>query len=388
MARTIYLDNAATTRLDPRVLDAMTPALSSLYGNPSSLHALGRASRKAVEAAREEVAARLGCEPREVTFTGGGTEADNLALLGAVRGASARGRHVVTTSIEHSAVLKPCARLEQEGIAVTRLAVDPGGHVSPDAVAEALRPETTIVSVMAVNNEIGTIQPLAEIGAVVRAHGALFHVDAVQAAGKIPVRPRDWQADFVSLSGHKFHGPKGVGVLFVREGAPLAPLALGGEHEFQRRPGTENTAGILGFAAALKWADQEREAVGARVRELRDRLEAGLRDRCEQIVVNGAEPRVPHILNVSFRGVEGEAILLSLDARGVCVSTGSACSAHSAEPSHVLRALGRSRELAQGSIRFSLSRETTGEEIDAALTAVLESVERLRTLSPMYESGG
>ncbi len=383
--RTVYLDNAATTKLDPRVLEAMVPALAGSYGNASSLHAAGRTARKLVEGARAELARAFACEPGEVLFTGCGSEADNLAVLGAARAAAGRGRHVVTTAIEHSAVLQACARLKQEGFQVTRVPPDLSGHVSPAAIREAMTPTTVLVSVMAVNNEVGTLQPLGGIGQVVAERSALFHVDAVQAAGKVPLRPAEWGAHLVALSAHKLHGPKGVGALYVRRGTPLIPLAFGGEHEFGLRPGTENVAGIVGFAEAMRIAEAEREAAVTRVRTLRDRLEAGIRARVPDAVFNGGEPRVPHVLNVSFPGAEGEAILLGLDGRGVCVSTGSACSAHSAQPSHVLLAMRRSHALAQGSIRFSLGRETSEEEIDYALDAVVETVDRLRRMSPLYE---
>lgn len=382
----IYLDNAATTRMDPRVIEAMAPYFTSIYGNASSLHAMGRAARRALDDARSTVAGVLDVSPAEIVFTSGGTESDNLAVLGVARARRSEGRaHVVISAIEHSAVLNAARQLEREGFRITRLPVTETGHVRPDDVASAVGSDTALVSVMAVNNEIGTLQPLRAIGALTHAAGARFHVDAVQAAGHIGLTVADWHADLVTLSAHKVNGPKGVGVLMVRDGVRLEPLSYGGEHERQRRPGTENIPGIVGCAEALRLAAAERATESLRLRGLRDRLERELLAHVPKILINGQEPRAPHVLNASFPAAGGEAMLVNLDAMGICVSTGSACAAHSAQPSHVLLALGRSPELAQASLRFSLGRETTAAEIDTTAAAVAEVVARLRRMSPLWE---
>jgi len=384
MSGEIYLDNAATTAPDPAVVQAMLRALTEEYGNPSSLHRKGLGAERLVTSAREAVARTLGVSPEEIVFTSGGTESNALALRGIA--ARARGRHLVTTAIEHSSVLTPLQRLAAGGFELTVLPVDRSGRVSPDAVAGALRPDTALVSVMAVNNEIGTIQPLAEIGALLRRHAAggrvvIFHVDAVQAWGKIALRPREWLVDLMSLSGHKVHGPKGSGALYVRRGLDLAPLLGGGGQERGVRPGTENVPGIAGLGAAARLIVEHGDAAD-RMRALRDRLRAGLAGIADVRVNTPDEGAAPHILNVSFAGVRGETLLHRLEMDGIYTSTGSACHAHDPTPSHVLLAIGLTPELAGSSLRFSLSRATTPEQIDTAIAAVTRAVADLRTLVP------
>jgi len=375
----IYLDNAATTRVRPEVRSAMQPFLEEEYGNASSLHAAGRRARRALEDARESVAACLAADPREIVFTGGATESNALALAGAAEALRQRGDHVVTTEIEHPSVLETASRLEKQGWRVTRVPVDAEGLVDPARVAAAITPRTVLLSVMAVNNEVGSVQPLAELRKA--APGVVFHTDAAQAFGKIPMGTRD--ADLVTFSAHKMHGPKGVGGLWIRKGTPLAAQLLGGGQEFERRAGTENVAGIVGLAAAMSLACSGQPADAARMESLRERLRSGL-ERVGGVRVWGPpERRAPHILNLAFEGVDGEAAILSLDAAGVCVSSGSACASLSQLPSHVLKAMGAASDVARGSLRFSLSSLTTAEEIDGALAAVPKAIERLRKISPV-----
>jgi cysteine desulfurase len=373
----IYLDNASSTKPHPEVLEAMAPYLGAEYGNASSLHAAGRRARKAVEDAREAVAAALGADPKEILFTSGATESNNLAIAGAAEALRDRGDHVVTSAIEHPCVLESCARLESRGFRVTRLPVDREGRVDPGDVARAMTPRTVLVSVMGVNHEVGSVQPVREIREAAR--GAVFHSDAAQAVGKIPVDVRG--CDLLTFSAHKIHGPKGVGGLWVRRGTPLASLLVGGGQEFERRAGTENVAGIAGLAAAVTIAVRDLEKNARRMRALRDRLQAGL-VRLPGARVNGsAEPRAPHLVNVFFEGVDAESFILALDAEGVCVSSGSACASMSLEPSPVLRAMGRPAEEARSSARFGVSVLTTDEEIEAALEIVPRVVGRLRRTS-------
>jgi cysteine desulfurase len=375
----IYLDNAATTRMRPEVRSAMQPFLEEEYGNASSLHAAGRRARRALEDARESVAACLAADPREIVFTGGATESNTLALAGAAEALRARGDHVVTTEIEHPSVLETASRLEKQGWRVTRVPVDAEGLVDPARVAAAITPKTVLLSVMAVNNEVGSVQPLAELRKA--APGVVFHTDAAQAFGKIPMGTRD--VDLVTFSAHKMHGPKGVGGLWVRKGTPLAAQLLGGGQEFERRAGTENVAGIVGLAAAMTLACSGQAADAARMESLRERLRSGL-ERIGGVRVSGpARRRAPHILNLAFEGIDGEAAILSLDAAGVCISSGSACASLSQLPSHVLKAMGLSADVSRGSLRFSLSALTTAEEVDGALAAVPQAIERLRKISPV-----
>lgn len=373
----IYLDNAATTRVKPEVRAAMEPFLDLDYGNASSLHAAGRRARRALEDARETVAACLGADPKEIVFTGGATESNALAILGAAEALRARGDHAITTAIEHPSVLAAFDRLEALGWRVTRLPVDAEGLVDPAHLSKALTPATALISVMSLNNEVGSVQALAEFRK--RAKGVVFHTDAAQAPGRIPVGVQD--VDLLTFSAHKMHGPKGVGGLWVRKGTPLAPQQRGGGQEFEKRAGTENVAGIVGMAAAMKIACAGQAAAAARMELQRERLRSGL-EKLGGVRVSGPEERrSSHILNIAFEGVDGEAAILTLDAAGVCVSSGSACASLSRLPSHVLTAMGVPADIARGSLRFSLSSLTTDEDIDGALKAVPAAIERLRKIS-------
>jgi cysteine desulfurase len=378
----IYLDHNATTPLEPRVLEAMVPYLTDRFGNASSYCQLGRDAREAVEEARERVAACIGGRAEEIIFTAGGTEADNLALRGVARSLSEKGNHLVTSCIEHHAVLETCKSLAQEGFEVTFVPVDGEGRVDPDEVRRRLRPDTILLSVMAANNETGVIQPLAEIGRIARECGVLLHTDAVQALGKMAVDVDEMRVDFLSVSAHKVYGPKGVGALYVRRGTPLASCMTGGHHERGLRGGTENVAGIVGLAEATAIATQSLEQEAERLAGLRDRLERGIRERIDDVRVNsGGVRRVPNTSNLSFPFVDGESILLHLDLRGICASTGSACTTDSPEPSHVLQAMGLEPRTAQGSIRFSLGHHNTPEKIDQTVEAMAEIVPQLATIS-------
>lgn len=379
----VYLDNNATTPLLPEVFEAMRPYFVEKFGNASSIHQQGQQARGAVEQARESVADLLNCRPAEVVFTSGGTEGDNLALFGMVRA----GDHVITSAIEHHAVLNSCARLEQMGCTVTYLPVDGRALVDPDDVRRALRPETKLISIMLANNETGVVQPINEIGRIAAEADVYFHTDAVQAAGKIPVDVKEIGCDLLSISGHKIHGPQGAGALFVRKGTLLQALFYGGRHERSRRAGTENLAGIVGLGKAaeiarLGFTDGSVE----RMAELRDRLEKAILGEVEQVAVNsGGAPRVPNTTNLSFDCIEGEAMVIALDLKGLSVSTGAACSSGAIEPSHVLTAMGLSADRARGSIRFSLGKQNTAEDVEFALKLVPEVVARLRELSPVYK---
>jgi cysteine desulfurase len=382
MAR-IYLDHAATTTARPEVVAAMVPLLGAGY-NPSSLHAEGRAARAAVDAAREAVARVLGAVPREIVFTGSGSEADGLAIAGAARARADRGRHVVTTAIEHHAVLHAVDALEREGWRITRLPVDARGLVDPDAFVAALTPATTLASVMLANNEIGVVQPIAQLARIARERGVLFHTDAVQAAGWLALDVDELGVDLLALSAHKFHGPKGVGMLYVRRGTPLEPVIAGGGQEHGLRAGTENVAGIAGFATALALAEADRPAAAARVAGLRDRLEAAIVATIPDAVVNGAgAPRLPGILSVAFADVPSDALLIRLDLEGVAASAGSACAAGSLEPSHVVAALGVDPRCRLGVIRFSLGRGTTDAEIDEIVRRLPALIADVRTPLPV-----
>jgi cysteine desulfurase len=378
MAR-IYLDNAATTTVRPEVVEAMVPLLGAGY-NPSSLHAEGRAARAAVDAARETVARVLGASPREIVFTGGGSEADVLAIVGAARARGDRRGHIVTTAVEHHAVLHAVEVLEREGWRVTRLPVDEHGLVDPEAFAAALTPETALASVMLANNEIGVIQPVARLAAIARERGVPFHTDAVQGAGWLPLRVDELGVDLLSLSAHKFHGPKGVGALYVRRGTALEPLIVGGGQEHGLRAGTENVAGIAGFATALALAEAERPATAPRVAALRDRLQAGIVAAVPDVLVNGAgAPRLPGNLSVAFADAPSDALLIRLDLDGIAASAGSACAAGSLEPSHVVAALGVAEPYRNGVVRFSLGRATTAAEVDDVLARLPALVASVRT---------
>ncbi|HVR86753.1 MAG TPA: cysteine desulfurase family protein [Planctomycetota bacterium] len=373
----IYLDNAATTRIKPEVRAAMEPFLDLEYGNASSLHAAGRRARRALEDARETVAACLRADPKEILFTAGATESNMLAILGAAEALRGRGDHVITLEIEHPSVLEAVARIEQQGWGVTRVPVNAEGLVDPASVAKAVTPRTTLISVMSLNNEVGSVQPLAEIRKL--SPGVVFHTDAAQSVGRIPVGVRD--VDLLTFSAHKMHGPKGVGGLWLRKGTPLVSQLRGGGQEFEKRAGTENIAGIVGLATAMKLACAGQAADAARMELQRERLRTGL-EKLGGVMVSGPrERRSSHILNIAFEGVDGEAAILSLDAAGVCVSSGSACASLSRQTSHVLRAMGVPADVARGSLRFSLSSLTTNEDIDAALQIVPAVIGRLRKIS-------
>lgn len=374
-----YFDNNATTPIAPEVREVVVSCLDETYGNASSIHYFGQGAKQRLEAARRQLASLIGAKPAEVVFTAGGTEADNLAIFGVVRAARGPQKHVITTAIEHPAVLGPCAELEREGVTVTRLPLGASGVVDPDDVARALRPETVLVSVMHANNEIGTIQPIAEIAA--RA-GVPVHVDGVQALGKVPVDVNALGVALYSMSAHKLYAPKGVGALYVRKGTRLAPLSFGGHHERDRRPGTENVPGIAGFGAAAELAGRDFTGETRRMASLRDHLETAILERIPDTGLNGAgSPRTPNTTNIYFDGIDGEALVIALDLRGFAVSTGSACSSGAVTPSHVLTAIGLSAERARASIRFSLGRFNTADQIDALVEALEASVTHLRRIS-------
>ncbi len=374
-----YFDHNATTPLAPEVRDAVVSCLDETYGNASSIHHFGQAAKQRLEGARRQIAGLIGAKPAEIVFTGGGTEADNLAILGVVRAAPGPRKHVITSAIEHPAVLGPCGQLEREGVAITRLPVDARGVVDPDDVARALRPETVLVSIMHANNEIGTMQPIEEIAARVNVP---LHVDGVQALGKIPVDVAAAGASLYSMSAHKLYAPKGVGALYVRKGTRLAPISFGGHHERDRRPGTENVPAIAGFGAAAALAKAKLREEADRIAALRDRLENAVLERIPGTGINGAgAARTPNTTNIYFDGIDGEALVIALDLRGFAVSTGSACSSGAITPSHVLVALGLSAERARASIRFSLGRSNTAEQVDALIEALEASVAHLRRIS-------
>jgi cysteine desulfurase len=377
-----YFDHNATTPVAPEVLEAMVTTLGQTYGNASSIHHFGQVAKQRLEAARRQVASLIHCQPAEIVFTSGGTEADNLAVFGAVR-ASGRGRkHVVTTSIEHPAVLAACSQLEREGVAVTRLPVGVSGAVNPDDVRRSLRPETVLISVMHANNEIGSVQPLAEIARIAREAGVCLHSDGVQALGKVAVDVEALGVDLYSMSGHKIYAPKGVGALFVRRGTKLAQIQFGGHHERDRRPGTENVPGVAAFGVAAELAARQLASDGERIGHLRDRLESAILERIPGTGVNGSRwNRVPNTSNIWFDGVEGEAMVIALDMAGYAVSTGSACSSGAVEPSHVLLALGLEAPRARASLRFSLGRGATAAQVDGLVEAVVASAQRLRRIS-------
>lgn len=379
----IYLDHAATTAVAPAVLEAMLPYCTQVYGNPSSIHSTGRDAKKAVENARRQVAAALHAQsPQEIYFTSGGSESDNWAIKGAAFAHQSRGKHLITTQIEHHAVLHTCQWLEKQGWEVTYLPVDAQGFVTPEQVEKAIRPDTVLLSVMAANNEIGTLEPIAEIGALCRERGVLMHTDAVQAVGAIPLDVEAMQVDLLSLSAHKFHGPKGVGALYVRKGVRLDPLLHGGAQERGQRSGTENLPGIVGLGKAITLASDGLAENAARMRALRDLLMNGLVSAIPETRINGTtEARLPNNVNVSFRGIEGEAVLLRLDLEGIAASSGSACTAGSLDPSHVLTAIGLSREEAKGSLRLTLGTQTTEAEIREVLEKLPRIVEELRMLT-------
>jgi len=386
--RFIYLDHAATTPVDPQVIEAMLPYFGEQFGNPSSIYRLGRIALAALDNARTTVARVLHCAPREIVFTGGGSESDNLAIKGAAvaQREHGKGNHIITSAIEHHAVLHGCEALAAEGFDVTVLPVTSQGLVDPDVFRAALRPETVLATVMYVNNEIGTVQPIAELGAIARERGVLFHTDAVQAGGALSLDVGQLNVDLLTLTAHKFYGPKGSGALYVRQGTPLKPLINGGSQERRRRAGTENVAGIVGFAHALELAEEHRPAYVEHCHALREQLIEGVLARIPFVSVNGDRvQRLPNNANLSFDFIEGESILMLLDQQGFCASTGSACSSGSVEPSHVLTALGVPVERAMGSVRFTVGRSTTAADIHHLLDVLPPIVERLRSASPEYQ---
>ena len=367
--------------MSPEVLEAIVPAMAEVYGNASSIHYHGQSAKQHLDTARRQVAALIGADPGEIVFTSGGTEADNLAIFGTVQNVEGGRRHVITTTIEHSAVLNSCHQLEQQGFDVTYVGVGRSGVVDPEDVRRAIRPETALISVMHANNELGTIQPLTEIAAIARAAGVRFHSDGVQATGKIPVDVKALAVDLYSLSGHKIYAPKGVGALYVRKGVALAPMLFGGQHEAGRRAGTENVAGAVGLGRAAQWLLEHASDV-AGLAALRDRVEAGILASVPGARVNCAQsPRVPNTTNIVFEGVDSEPLLISLDLRGYAVSSGSACSSGATEPSHVLTAIGLSREDARACLRISVGRSNTVEQVDALIDAVAICASKLRSIS-------
>ncbi len=382
----IYADNAATTKMSRTAIDAMLPYMETYFGNPSSLHTIGQQAAEALQKARETVAECLGCQPREITFTSGGSEADNQALVSAARIGERKGKkHIISTAFEHHAILHTLKKLEKEGFEVQLLDVGPTGTITAQQVADAIREDTCLVTIMYANNEIGSIMPIPEIGAVCKEKGVLFHTDAVQAAGHLHIDVKAQNIDMLSLSAHKFHGPKGVGLLYARQGIPLTNIIEGGAQERGKRAGTENIPGIVSMAAALKEACDHIDENAAKVSALRDKLIAGL-SRIPHSAVNGdLAHRLPGNVNFCFEGIEGESLLLLLDAKGICASSGSACTSGSLDPSHVLLAIGRPHEVAHGSLRLSLCEWNTQEEVDYMLQVIPEVVAYLRGMSPVWK---
>jgi len=379
----IYMDHNATTPCDRRVLEEMLPYFSDKFGNPSSLYQPARTAKKAVDRAREQVAALLGCSAEEIFFTSGGTEADNWAIKGCA--AKSKGRHIITSKIEHHAVLNTCKSLEKNGYELTYLPVDRYGVVDIEELQKTIKKETFLITVMHANNEIGTIQPLKEIAGMAKEKGIYFHTDAVQTTGKIPVSVKDLGVDMLSLSGHKFYGPKGVGALYVSKGVKISPFMHGGEQEKGRRGGTENVAGIVGIGKAAEIAAAEMEEEGRKVKLLRDKLENGIKERISEIVINGhPQQRLYNTLNLCIKHIEGEGILLHLDFEGICASSGSACTSGSLEPSHVLLAVGLPHEIAHGSLRLSLGKHNTEEEVDRVIEVLPGIAAKLRQMSPFW----
>lgn len=381
----IYLDNAATTPVSQEVLNFMLPYFTQVYGNASSIHQTGREAAKAIAEARRQVAAAIGAKPEEIYFTAGGSESDNWAIKGTAFARKAKGNHIITSSIEHHAVLHTCQWLEKQGFEVTYLKVDGDGFVSPADVENAITDKTILISIMAANNEIGTVEPIAEIGKIAKAHNIPFHTDAVQAIGAIPVNVADWQVDMLSLSGHKFHGPKGVGALYVRKGTRLDTLLQGGAQERGLRAGTENLAGIAGLGKAITLAVENLEEKSKKLVALRDRLIDGILNSIPDVRLNGPRlNRLPGNVNVSVRYIEGESLLLRLDLSGIAASSGSACTSGSLDPSHVLLAIGLPHEIAHGSLRLSLSQDNTDADVDEVLKVLPDIVENLRDMSPLF----
>lgn len=383
--RNVYFDHSATTATAPEVASLMVEYMTNTFGNPSSVHTFGREAKKAVIRARQQLADLIGAQPEEILFTSGGTEGDNMALRGIAEANKKRGKHIITTQIEHHAILHTCEALEKEGYRVTYLPVDEYAQVDPQDVRDAICDDTILISVMFANNEVGTIQPIAEISKIAREKGIYFHTDAVQAVGNYPIDVNEYGIDLLTMSSHKFHGPKGIGALYIRKGTRIKPILFGGAQERTLRPGTENTAGIVGLGKAAELAKAELTDKITRVQALRDKLIAGIKERIPEAKLNGHPTiRMPGNVNFSFRYIEGESLLLNLDIKGIAASSGSACTSGSLDPSHVLLAMGLTHEIAHGSLRLSLGRENTEEEVDYCLEVLPEIVARLRSMSPLY----
>jgi cysteine desulfurase len=386
-ARRIYLDHNATTPVHPEVLEAMLPYYKDKFGNPSSIHSFGREVKVALEESREKVAKLINADPGEIYFTSGGTESDNLAVKGTAFENRKKGKHIITSKIEHHAILESCKFLEKEGFEVTYLPVDKYGFVDSDDLKKALREDTILVSIMHANNEVGTIQPLEELCKITKEKGAYFHTDAVQSVGKIPLDVQRLNVDMLSMSGHKIYGPKGMGAIYIRKGTRVTSWAHGGHHERSRRAGTENIPGIVGFAKAMEIAQRDMQEQSKYLKNLTETFYQKLTQTISDVILNGhLEKRIPNTLNLSFKAVEGESIILSLDLKGVAVASGSACTSGTLEPSHVLSAMGISPEIAQGAIRFSFGRGNTMEDVEYVVGILPEIVSRLRAMSPLYAS--
>ena len=386
MSRIIYLDNAATTKTAPEVVQAMLPYFTENYGNPSSIYSLGTESKKAISQVRETIAGTLGAANNEIYFTAGGSEADNWALKAVAEAYASKGKHIITSKIEHHAVLHTCEYLEKNGCEITYVNVDENGIVKLDELEKAIRPDTILISIMYANNEIGTIQPIKEIGEIARKHNVLFHTDAVQAYGQLPINVDECSIDMLSASGHKLNGPKGIGFLYIRKGIKIRSFIHGGQQERGRRAGTENVPGIVGLGAAVERAFSMMEEKTVKERELQDYLIGRIESEIPYCRLNGdREKRLPNNVNFSFRFVEGESLLIMLDMKGICASSGSACTSGSLDPSHVLLAIGLPHEIAHGSLRMSLNEENTKEELDFTVEAIKEIVTKLRDMSPLYE---
>lgn len=383
---TVYFDNAATTKLDEKVLESMMPYLKENYGNASSIYKLAREARKAVEESREKIAKIINCKPSEIYFTASGSESDNTAIKGIARNYKNKGNHIITSKIEHPAVLESCKELENEGFEVTYISVDENGIVNLEELKNAIKPTTILITVMFANNEIGTIEPIKEIGEIAKENNIYFHTDAVQAMGNLKIDVKELNVDSLSMSSHKFYGPKGVGALYVRDGVGFKKYISGGHQEKNKRAGTENVPGIVGMANALELAYAELDEHSARTKELRDYYEKEIESRIPYIKMNGdKEKRLPGNSNISFRFIEGEGLLLNLDLKGICASSGSACTSGSLDPSHVLLAIGLPHEIAHGSLRISIGKYNTKEEVDYLIEQLVEIVNRLREMSPLWE---
>lgn len=386
MEKVIYLDNAATTRVRPEVAETMMPYFTEKYGNPSAVYGFASGNRNDINRVRETIANTLGARPEEIYFTAGGSESDNWAIKAAAEACQGKGNHIITTKIEHHAVLHTCEYLEKNGCQVTYLDVDENGMIHLDQLKKAIRPDTVLISIMFANNEIGTIEPVKEIGAIAREHGILFHTDAVQAYGQVPISVEELQIDMLSASGHKLNGPKGIGFLYIRKGIKIGSFIHGGAQERKRRAGTENVPGIMGFGKAVEMAFADMEERTNRELELRDYLMNRITSEIPYVRINGHRTkRLPNNVNISFQFIEGESLLIMLDMKHICASSGSACTSGSLDPSHVLLAIGLPHEIAHGSLRLTLGYENTREEIDETVEAIKEVVEKLRKMSPLYE---